>query len=423
MHVVHLTGGDLDQGAHRGAYWLHKGLIEIGVKSTILAPIPMSHVHDGVVSVSKSRLERIEDTLGYLAERSLVRLYPKRTHLFSSGLFGRNVNAYLRVADPDVVNIHWVARGPVSIRRIGAIQSLGKPSVWTLRDMWPFTGGCHYSLNCERYMTGCGACPQLGSEGRVDLSRLVYKCKQRWISPETRIVGISDWISQCARKSQLFKDFDIRTIPNCVDTDAFRPIDKKLAKTTLGVPVDKQIVLLGAGDVTNFYKGFDSFVAACDLLRRDDLLVLVFGNIERNRASEIPVETRELGHLDDEALRLAYSAADVFVAPSWQEAFGKTLAEAMSCGTPVVCFDSTGPRDIVVHKVTGYKAVPFQTRDLAQGIHWVLDHAKPELLGAASSERARKMFNPRSIARSYLELYEELVRGLRETSSSVGVQC
>jgi glycosyltransferase involved in cell wall biosynthesis len=110
-------------------------------------------------------------------------------------------------------------------------------------------------------------------------------------------------------------------------------------------------------------------------------------------------------------LRQAYSAADVFVAPSRAEAFGKTLAEAMSCGTPVVCFDATGPRDIVEHKRDGYKAVPFEPSDLARGIRWVLGQT-PEAytqLCRHARERAQRCFDSRVVAQQYAIVYRDLL--------------
>jgi len=128
------------------------------------------------------------------------------------------------------------------------------------------------------------------------------------------------------------------------------------------------------------------------------------------------VSNTSLGYLDStEDLRAAYSAADVFVAPSRMDAFGKTLVEAMLCGTPVVCFDAGGPKDIVEHRVTGYLAEPFSPEDLARGIRWVLEQSpgvQADMCRNAQSQ-ARERFDSRVIAEQYLELYRDIMRSAK----------
>ncbi len=120
---------------------------------------------------------------------------------------------------------------------------------------------------------------------------------------------------------------------------------------------------------------------------------------------------KSLGFLHDTiSLRLAYSASDVFVAPSLMDAFGKTLAESMACGTPVVCFDATGPRDIVDHKVNGYKASPYMAEDLAAGIDCVLsDENRHKELCINAMEKAVACFDIKKVARQYAALYREVL--------------
>lgn len=412
MNVVHIVGGDLTRGAHRGAYWLHLGLRDIGVHSTVLGPLLADQeAFPGVVSTSSGWLGRVQDGVIRRADRVLSAAYSRRQkRVFTTGLFGRRIMNWSVVRNADVVNVHWASRGPLSIRSFGQLAHLGKATVWTLRDMWPFTGGCHYTMDCDRYMDGCGCCPQLGSKHSLDLSRIIYRHKERHIPKQVKVVGISEWLSNCARQSRLFRSFDVRTIPNCIDTDIFKPVDKEEARSVLGISSSKKIVLVGAENLHTFYKGFASFVEATKYLTGQNVMAVLFGNSENSGGLGIPIETRNLGYLRGERqLRLAYSAADVFVAPSRQEAFGKTLVEAMACGTPVVCFDATGPKDIVAHKVTGYKATPFDAEDLARGIRWVLEAPNSSDLGLASIRRAASEFGKQAIARRYLELYQEML--------------
>ena len=279
--------------------------------------------------------------------------------------------------------------------------------------MWPFTGGCHYSINCDNYKSGCGQCPQLNSNQKYDLSRLIVFNKKKYIPNQLQVVGISNWLSSCTSSSTIFSSFPVKTISNNIDTQSFKPIAKDKAKNVLSLPQDKQILLVGAQRLSDFYKGFDLFLEAMEKIKNRDIHIVTFGNIENNIMNKYKNRHTNLGFLSDTiAMCLAYSAADVFVAPSIMEAFGKTLAEAQACGTPVVCFDATGPKDIIEHKVTGYKAKPYDSFDLANGIRWVFEQSEKEskIMRLDSRKRAVNLFDSQVIAEKYKDLYNELLK-------------
>jgi glycosyltransferase involved in cell wall biosynthesis len=229
------------------------------------------------------------------------------------------------------------------------------------------------------------------------------------------IVGISRWISECARRSSLFRGLPVTTIANNVDTRAFMPMDKAIAKQRLELAEDRKVLLVGARNVSNAYKGFDLFLDALKQLDKQKVQVLLFGK----RTASIPdlhgIPSTNLGFLGETtALQVAYSAADVFIAPSRADAFGKTLVEAMACGTPVVCFDATGPRDVVGHRVDGYRAKPFSSSDLAKGMNWILNRPPNEYKQLCHTARinAERKFDSRVSAAQYVKLYEELLHPL-----------
>jgi glycosyltransferase involved in cell wall biosynthesis len=296
------------------------------------------------------------------------------------------------------------------------LRKLKKPVVWTLRDMWPFTGGCHQSMDCDRYTNDCGSCPQLGSTRERDLTRFILRRKKASLPEHLRIVGISQWMSERARESTLFRERDVTTISNNVDTRLFSPLPRKSAREVLGFDDNEKVVLVGAQDISSVYKGFDLFLEALKSLADKNLRVVLLGNAS-GVIPELPGVTIEsLGSLSDPiALRLAYSAADVFAAPSRADAFGKMLVESMSCETPVVCFDATGPKDIVEHRVSGYLAEPFSPLDFAQGMRWVLERSAVEYaeLCRSARERAQRKFDTRVIAKEYLELYRDALQGAK----------
>jgi glycosyltransferase involved in cell wall biosynthesis len=416
MKILHLVAGELNGGAARGAYWLHQALRDLGVESSILTNARDNLGDESVISLADSTISKAKFAMLYRMGQLPLKLYRHRgTHFFSAGIDGVDVTRNRAYGSADLVNLHWI-NGLASTRSLGKIK---KPLVWTLRDMWPMTGGCHQSLGCERYRIACGACPQLGSSRERDLTRMQMRRKRRSLPRHMHIVGISRWLSACARESALFRDYPITTIGNNVDTQTFRPIDKQLARRVLGLDEYRKVLLVGAQNVMSPYKGFDLFLEALSKLDKDFIQVLLFGQPTVAIPESLGIPSNNLGFLADSiALRLAYSAADAFVAPSRADAFGKTLAEAMACGTPVVCFDATGPRDIVEHQITGYRAEPFSASDLARGIEYVLGQPPGEYQQMCDNSRmrAKDNFDSRIIAEKYIALYENILGGRSENA-------
>ena len=413
MKILHVMAGGLGGGAARGAYWLHTALREEGIDSRVLCNARDIKGYDFVDAIANSGLGRVKVAVSWRIGRAPIRLYRRRAKVeFNTGFDGIDITRHPSYADADLVHLHWV-NGLVGVRTLSKIK---KPVLWTLRDMWPITGGCHYSLDCTRFKKACGQCPQLGSARDRDLSRWVVRRKERTLPSHMRVVGISHWLSECARQSTLFRKFPVATISNGVDTQGFTPLEKSHARQALGIGEDRKVLLVGAQNVASAYKGFDLFLEALGKLGRKDVQVLLFGKRTASFPKSLDIPTRNLGFLTDvDSLRAAYSAADVFVAPSRMEAFGKTLVEAMLCGTPVVGFDATGPKDIIEHRSTGYLAEPFNAQDLANGIRWVLDQ-RPEAYAKMSfraRQQAEQCFDSRVIARQYVDLYRDILSGAK----------
>jgi glycosyltransferase involved in cell wall biosynthesis len=181
----------------------------------------------------------------------------------------------------------------------------------------------------------------------------------------------------------------------------------------LYLPTEGKILLIGAQKIDDHSKGFDKFIEAMNYLEQPPFL-LFFGKIDSSFFEKTKFKGKSLGFLSDTiSLRIVYSAADVFVAPTLMDSFGKTLAESMACGTPVVCFDATGPKDIVDHQVNGYKAKPYSAEDLATGIKWVLSNDR-KTLSANARQKATDSFDSSIIATKYQKLYSQLLE--RRTS-------
>jgi len=328
--------------------------------------------------------------------------------IFSTGLGGFDLRDLDGYKWADIIHLHWINHGMINIKCLDKVE---KPIVWTMRDMWPMSGGCHYALDCKGYMTGCGCCPHLHSNSRNDLSRYVMNRKNRHYSQNIHFVAISQWLADCAGASSLLKDYDISVISNGVDGKEFYPVDRTAARYFFGLEENAKIVLVGATNIHDVYKGFPKFQESIKYLSKKPLYVF-FGEVKKSDLENLNIDFQILGYLrDNDSLRMAYSAADVFVAPSIQEAFGKTLIESMACGTPVVAFDATGPKDIVAHKQTGYLVKSFDPIDMANGIDWVLeDDDRKKQLSFQSRIRAENEFDIGVVAIKYREIYNDILK-------------
>ena len=409
MKILHLVAGELNGGAARGAYWLHTALRELGIDSSVLGNARNTQGYESVESVARTARGKLKLAISRRIGKSPIRLYRGRQAVdFNTGFDGVDIKRHPAYAAADLVHLHWV-NGLVGMRMLRKIE---KPALWTLRDMWPMTGGCHHSLGCERYTGECGQCPQLGSSRERDLTRLVMSRKRKSLPRDLRVVGLSRWLSECARQSALLGKYPIATIGNNIDTQAFTPLEKTLARKVLGVDEGRKILLVGAQNIASAYKGFDLFLDSLERLDKDAVQILLFGKQTASIPESLGIPSTNLGFLSDlVSLRLAYSAADAFVAPSRADAFGKTLVEAMACGTPVVCFDATGPRDIVEHQENGYRAKPFSASDLASGIEWTLGRTPDDYQQLCDNARmhAVRKFDSRVIAEQYVALYREML--------------
>lgn len=425
MRVVHLSTDDLAGGAARATYRLHKGVRSIGVDSLMVVQhkssndasvYPLSAGSGNQTLTMRDLLSQMWLVLLPHLDRVGRRFYPRRElFAWSVGWVPTSLNKQVAELDPDLVHLHWLGGGFVSIR---AISKLRWPLVWTLHDMWAFTGGCHYALGCLQYQHSCGKCPQLGSHANQDLSRWTWKHKKnQWQQINPVIVAPSRWLARCASQSSLLRNLRIEVIPNGIDTTQFRPIDKNTARTLMGLPINKKLVLFGAIDsINNRFKGFEYLVQAMENLAatcwKDVLELVILGAPAPRNPLDLGFKTHYLGHLHDElTLAAVYSAADVFVAPSIQDNLPNTVMEALACGTPCVAFDIGGMGDMITHKENGFLAHPYDANELAEGITWTLvDKHRCHTLSFSARQKVEQYFDVKHVAQRYIELYSDLLK-------------
>lgn len=405
-----ISTNDIDGGAARATYRLHQSLQAIDIPSHMLVQNKQSV--DSTVMAQKAVIAKVGAMLNDLP----LRPYRDRSRtMFSAQWFPDPVVAKVAQLQPDLVHLHWVCNGYLQIESLAKFK---KPLVWTLHDMWPFTGGCHYSQTCDRYTHTCGKCPWLKSQHELDASRWIWQRKAKtYQALNLTVVAPSQWMADCARSSKLFQNVRVEIIPHGLDTTTFKPIEQSVARRLLNLPPDKQLVLFGAGSgaVGDPRKGFHLLQAALRALQQtgwsDRLELVIFGATQADQPIEFGFKSHYLGRFhDDIALALVYSAADVMIVPSMQEAFGQTASESLSCGTPVIAFQSTGVQDIVAHQQDGYLATPFDSDDLARGIAWVLaDAERHQQLRDRARQKAETEFTLTLQAKRYLALFHEIL--------------
>jgi glycosyltransferase involved in cell wall biosynthesis len=409
MNILHLTNYE-DTGAGRAALRLHQGLLKENLASLMLVLQKKSN-ESSVISLQPqiAFAKKIQEKL---FGRTLSEIFTDN-QIFSINATPSLLLDRVQQFNPSIINLHWVGWEYVRIEDINKFQV---PLVWTLQDMWPFTGGCHYSQKCDRYTNSCGACPQLQSHQESDLSRWVWQRKAKaWRKLNLTIVAPSQWMAECASASSLFKDLRVEVIPFCLDTEQYQPIPQQKARQLLNLPQDKQLVLFGAINATeDTRKGFHLLIPALQNLSQSEwkerIELVVFGSSPPEKPIDLGFKTHYLGHLNDEiALANAYSAVDVMIVPSLQESFGQTASESLACGTPVVAFNATGLKDIVDHQENGYLVKPYEIEDLAKGIAWILeDSDRHQKLSIHARAKAKREFALARQARLYSSLYTEI---------------
>lgn len=410
---------DVAGGAAIAAYRLHEGLRRIGVTSSMLVASKTSSDPDvQEIRHDRSPLARI---FRHFQSSQIVRDIGRYSKTLSPTLELLSDDRAAGAADltrslppADVYQLHWVA-GLLDYKRFFGSLRPGTPLVWTLHDMNPFTGGCHYALGCQKYLERCGACPQLGSNDPSDLTARIHARKSAALGqlrPETtKIVAPSRWMTAQAQVSTLLRGFDPICIPNGLDTEVFQPRNRKEARIRFGLPEDAKVVMLVAHYLTAHRKGFDLLTAALDGLSAKSSVVLASAGVMDRPApfSQLHVPLGEIG--SEELMSYALSAADLFVCPTRADNLPNVVLEAMACGTPIVGFDVGGVGDMVRTGETGILVKPEDVTGLRHAIESILsDGELNNRLSRNCRQAACDEFGLEIQARRYLALYEELIQ-------------
>lgn len=416
MKVLLVNTSERTGGAAVACHRLLDALNKQGIEATMLVRDKQTD-NPHVIALPKPFYMK----LCFLYERFVIwatNLF-SRKNLFTVSIAnaGMDITRTKAFKEADIIHLHWINQGMLSLKGIRKILASGKPVVWTMHDMWPLTAICHHAQGCNRYQTACQACPYLRFPSKNDLSHRIFMQKKNvYAQGNLHMVAVSRWLTTLAKQSNLLKGKEVTTIHNALSLNDFQPIAKADARKRLQLP-DKHLIAFGAARIDDPIKGFDYLLEAIQaLIRRGDfeqekLHLLLFGGIkDAKRLAEVPVSYTYFGHIEEkEQLSALYSAADVTVSASLYETFGQTLAEAQACGCLPVSFGNSGQTDIITHKVDGYLAKAYDTGDLANGIAWALREGKENLSPTDLRQRVVQRFAGEVIANQYIQLYQQLI--------------
>ncbi|MEY4540365.1 MAG: hypothetical protein RLZZ306_2122, partial [Bacteroidota bacterium] len=355
MRITILSTFDNFGGASIAASRLNKALNTNGLSSNMLVQDKRGNLPN-VETIAPNWFQKKLAFLRFALDRLQFTFYEKNKDvrfIFSQAKIGVNVGNHPLIQQSDIIHLHWINFGFLSLNSLEKLFKTNKPVVWTLHDMWAFTGGCHYARECSNYERNCGNCGQfLRNPSDNDLSNQVWERKKEIFSKANlTIVTCSEWLAQKARESNLLKDKTIISIPNPIDIDVFRPIEKSVARAYFKLNPDKKYILFGAVKISDERKGFAYFIEAISMLdvrlsmfgfegetniehRKTNIEILIFGQAQASDFEGLPFKVNILGKLSDaETIAKAYSAATVFVSPSIEDNLPNTIMESMACGT------------------------------------------------------------------------------------------
>lgn len=405
MKILHLSTYDALGGAAKAAYRIHHSQQIVGIDSTLMV-IAKQLADPSVI---------LPNSLNHLAKLKLYKdikedqtLSIKHGHikgiLISTGRVGSNLAKEINDSHYDLVNLHWI-NNMLSIADIGSIR---KPIVWTFHDMWPFSGIFHYAVSAENVLSN-------GSNASLaELDRVIFSEKVNyWKNQTFTVITPSFWLSKCAKESALFSNSAIHTIAHPISLIDFYRRNVISSRNELGLPLDQHLILFCAmNPLNNPIKGWKTVYDTMRDLEAAEpgKYSLVICGSDEDEIS-LPFRSYWLGKIhDDERLAKLYSAVDILICPSKQEAFGQVALEAQACGTPVIASNIGGLKDIIKNNETGLLVNEGNSNAFLAGISKILNlHEDIKKISAASIKNAFSLSDQKVIGNQYYDIYNKIL--------------
>jgi len=417
MKILIINTFETKGGAAVAGKRLSVALKKSGIDTTLLVCEKRTN-DSNVVSIQKKGFKRYISLLNFFLERLDIFVSNKfsRQNLFavSTASTGIDISKSEIVRNADIIHIHWINQGFLSLKSIDKLVKTGKPIVWTMHDMWPVTGICHHSRECTNYAEKCGDCMFLQNPDKNDLSYKVFKKKKKYLRNKgIRFVACSEWLKKRAELSKIVKGNYITNIPNPIDTDIFCPGNKTVARKRFGLPENKKLLLFGALIASDKRKGIDYLIEATRLLEdlKNDVELVYCGEIKGELPSEFGLKAHSLGYVSNlNDIVSMYQAVDCFVIPSLEENLPNMIMESMSCGIPCVGFKIGGIPEMIQHHETGYVAEYKSAADFAQGIRYILSRSEDDDFKNANRAFVLNNYSETAVTNKYFDIYQSCLK-------------
>ncbi len=416
MRVLIINTTERQGGPAIAAYRLTEALKNNGIKAKMLVRRKNTEQVTTVLAEHTliNRLSMLGERLAMMMHTHLRR---NSTYAIDLGRSGDDVTDLPEFKQADVIHLHWVNRGMLSLASIEKIIASGKPIVWTLHDMWPFTGICHYAHDCDHYTEHCHDCPQISSRKHCDVAYRTFERKKQLLQGEhMQFVACSHWLGIMASNSSLLSGRKIMCIPNAINVNKFKPRNKRMARETVGLPQHQRLVLFSSHTLADERKGFHYLREALKRLEQEHPewkgnlgVVLIGKDIQSTQYSNIPFDVYPLSYIADESTLVdIYNAVDLFAIPSLQDNLPNTIVEAMACGIPCIGFNVGGIPEMIDHLHNGYVAEYKNVGDFAAGIHWLLTEGEYDMLSREAARKATNTYGENSVAMKYISIYNRI---------------
>lgn len=404
MKILQINQLDIGGGAAIAGYRLHQGLLALDINSRLLV---------GWQKIQSDRIAVIPQKPSI--ENQIFRFSWKLGFHYVHIVNTFDIPKHPFYQQADILNFHNLHGNYFNYLAIPSLTEK-KPAVYTLHDMWSFTGHCAYSYDCDRWKIGCGKCPYPDTYPSVNMDNTHIEWKlKNWVYSRSNltIVTPSKWLTEQAKQSML-KRFEIHHIPYGIDTEAYQPLDRELCRKALGIATNKKVLMFGSVSVKDLRKGGDLIAQALQKLPaslKAETVLLTIGNDSEGIGEEVGIESLHLGYVSSDRLKsIAYSAADLFIFPTRADNLPLVLQESMACGTPIVSFKIGGVPDLVRPGITGHLAPVENVQDFCNGIIEIIeDKNLCEYMSQQCRAIALKEYNLELQAQRYIELYRQLL--------------
>lgn len=414
MKIVLINGFDSVGGAALMAYNLFKGLHEYKseIKTTFIVGTKTRY-HSEIFSTRRNKWEE------YI-EKGIDKVFNAAGLQYQWFPFSTSsLLKQIKTIKPDIISLHNLHGGYFQIEVLPKLAEIA-PLVWTFHDMWPFTGHCAYSFDCEKWSTGCKQCPNLMQYPSIggDLTSFLWKQKRSiYKKIPLTIVSPSKWLKELAEKSPLLINSSINCIPNGINQKKFRPLDIAFCKQVFNIPKNEPSIMFNAHLLNARQKGgylLQDVLKEISQLTSDKIHVLILGkgsleNLYLDFNNQFIFH--QVGYIDSpELMALCYNAADLLLFLSKAENLSLVLLEAISCGTPCITFSVGGCPEIIQPEKSGVLIKPFDTKSFAiKAVEMLSDKNRLRSLSKETVNFAEKNFNLETEVSKYCELFENVL--------------